>query len=56
MPTFMAMVVASLVAWLVKDGLPAPAGNLIPTFLAMLTWLFAFYFTKRYFDQIRPGS
>ncbi len=54
MPSFMAFVVATLAAWIVHGALPAPAGNLLPTFLAGLFWILTFYFVRRWFGEIRP--
>lgn len=54
MPSFMAFVVATLSAYLVKGMLPAPAGVPLPWMLAGLFWMLTFYFVRRWFAELRP--
>lgn len=54
MPSFMAFVVATLAAVLVKGALPAPEGVMLPTLLAGVFWLLTFYFVRRWFEELRP--
>ncbi|MBW2314007.1 MAG: hypothetical protein JRH10_07430 [Deltaproteobacteria bacterium] len=53
MPSFIALVVATLSAWIVRDALPAGGGPL-PMLLAGLFWIFTFYFVRRWFEELRP--
>ncbi len=54
MPSFMAFVIACLAAWSVVQALPVQPGNPIPMILAMIVWLMAFYFVRRWFLELRP--
>lgn len=50
----MALVVATIAAWIVYGALPAPCGVLLPALLASLFWLLVFYFVRRWFGELRP--
>jgi len=54
MPSFLAFVVATLAAWIVRGALPAAGGMLLPSLLAGIFWLVAFYFVRRWFTELRP--
>lgn len=54
MPSFMAFVVASLAAWIIRGAMPAPVGVILPTILAGIFWVLTFYFVRRWFDELRP--
>ena len=55
MPSFMAFVVATVAAWIIRGAMPAPAGVVLPTILAGIFWVLTFYFVRRWFDELRPG-
>jgi hypothetical protein len=52
----MAIFVATSLAWVVKDALPAPAGVPLPAMIALLVWIMAFTLLKRFFIGLRPRS
>jgi len=54
MPSFVAFFVATLAAWTVHTGMPAPAGNVLPTLIALLVWLVGFWFVRRWLTELRP--
>ena len=54
MPSFMAFTVATLAAWIVHRAISTPEGMLLPSLLAGIFWLLAFYFVRRWFGELRP--
>jgi hypothetical protein len=56
MPTFMAVIVASLAAWLVNQALPGKGLFLLRALLNILVWVGVFYVTRRFLSDLRPGS
>jgi len=54
MPSFMAIMVASLMAYFVAGALPAPAGVPLPLMIAGVVWFIAFYFVRRWLHELRP--
>jgi hypothetical protein len=54
-PNFLAMAVASLLAWLVEHSLPALPGTGIPAILGFLVWIVSFHLAKRHLSELRPG-
>lgn len=56
MPALLAIVVASSLAWVIKDALPAPEGVPLPTLIAFVAWIVAVPLLKRFFSGIRPPT
>jgi hypothetical protein len=54
MPSFAAFFVATLVAWSVRDMMPAPAGHALPSLIALLFWIVSFWFVRRWLTELRP--
>lgn len=52
----MAILVASMISWLVKDALPAPAGVPLPMMIASLVWIVVFVLVRRTLIEMRPGE
>lgn len=52
----MALVIATLVAWLVRDALPTVGGLPLPTLIAMCVWIAVFPVAKRWLHDLRPGD
>lgn len=50
----MALLVATLVAWMVRDALPSTGAVPITTMLAFCVWIVIFPIAKRWFTEIRP--
>lgn len=50
----MAVVVASVAAWIVHGALPEAGGPLLPSLLGGLFWTLVFYFVRRWFEELRP--
>lgn len=55
-PTLMALTVATLAAWIVKDALPTIEGVPLPLAIALVVWSVVFPIAKRFFADIRPGE
>lgn len=55
-PNLLAMMIASLGAWLVQDALPTTGGLPLPTLIGFCVWIVIFPIAKRYLNEIRPGS
>jgi hypothetical protein len=53
-PSFVAFIVATLVAWSVRGTMPAPAGHVLPSLIALLFWIVAFWFVRRWLSELRP--
>jgi hypothetical protein len=55
-PNLMALVIATLIAWLVKDALPTVRGLPLPTLIAMCVFIVVFPLARRMLNDIRPGD
>jgi len=55
-PNLLAMMIASLGAWLVRDALPTTGGLPLPTLIGFCVWIVIFPIAKRYLTDIRPDS
>lgn len=55
MPSFIAFVVATVAAFVVRNAMQAPEGVALPTLLAGIFWILTFYFVRRWFSELRPG-
>ena len=51
----MALVIATLVAWIVRDALPTTRGLPLPTLIALCVWIAIFPVAKRVLQDLRPG-
>ncbi|MGH0030658.1 MAG: hypothetical protein ACQGVC_12765 [Myxococcota bacterium] len=56
MPNLMALMIATMIAWLVKDALPNTGDVPFPTLIAMCVWIAVFPVAKRVLVDIRPGE
>ena len=54
MPTFMALVVATLVAWSVESTIPNPVGVRLSAVAALFVWVGAFLLTRKLLLDLRP--
>lgn len=52
----MAILLATTIAWVVKDALPAPPGVPLPLAIALLVWLLVFMGVRRALGEMRPGE
>jgi len=55
-PNLLAMMIASLGAWLVRDALPTTGGLPLTTLIGFCVWIVIFPIAKRYLTDIRPGG
>jgi len=55
MPAFMAMVVASLAAWIAESAIRSVAGTFTSLFLGLVVGTVSFYFARRLFGELRGG-
>ena len=56
MPTFLAMLVASLAGWLVEGPVRASLGPAASMASSLLVATVAFFFAKRFFSDLRGGT
>jgi len=56
MPTFMAIVVASLAAWLVNQAFADKGFLLLRVLLDLVVWFGVFYLTRRFLSTLRPSQ
>ena len=56
MPTFMAIIIATALAWLVQHASFGIGSVPVKALLGFIVWLGAFYFAKRFLSQLRPGD
>ena len=56
MPTFMAIIVASLAAWLVDHAFADKGLLLLRVLLDLVVSVGAFYLTRRFLASLRPGK
>jgi hypothetical protein len=54
MPTFMAIIVASLAAWLVNQAFADKGLMLLRVLLDLVVWFGVFYLTRRFLSTLRP--
>ena len=52
----MAIIAATMVAWAIKDALPAPEGVPLPMMIALVAWMVVFTLLKRLLTDMRPGE
>lgn len=53
-PNMMAIMIATLAAWWVRDALPNPGGLPVPTLIAFCVWIAVFPVARRVLTDIRP--
>jgi len=56
MPGLMAMVVASLAAWVAESAIRPVAGTFASLFVSLAVGTVSFYFARRLFAELRGGS
>ena len=56
MPNFLAVMLASAVAWLVDDAFPPLMGVRFGAVLALLAWMVVFYTTRNTLAHLRPEA
>lgn len=56
MPTFMAVIIATTLAWIVEHASFSMGSVPVKALLGLIVWLVAFYFAKRFLSLLRPGD
>ena len=56
MPTFLAIILATALAWVVGHASFGIGSPRVQALLGFIVWLVAFYLTKRLLSHLRPGE